>query len=160
MNLEVQTWTLSWKKIIKPLFLKGKILAIIHYHSSLWLFLSLRSMEIERQNESLTLTEKNTWKKERIEKTVKNKKAKRSQKKRRQGGERKPISKKLDESAFEWIQERRSKGIWVSQKFIMKKPRSCTTTWSKKASQVKIFLQELAGWERSCGAKSPESAYR
>ena len=56
-----------------------------------------------------------------IEKNVK--KVKGSQRKRCDGGGRKPFSEKLDEAVFEWFQEHRSKGLRVSRKLIMKKAK-------------------------------------
>ena len=38
-----------------------------------------------------------------------------------EGAKRKPFDKKLDESVLEWIHKRRSKGLRVSRKLIMKK---------------------------------------
>ena len=46
-----------------------------------------------------------------------------------EGAERKPFNEKLDESALEWIHERRSKGLRVSRKLIMKKAMVMHETW-------------------------------
>lgn len=111
-------------------------------------------------------------KKKILKKTVKNKEAKGSQESVVNEAEENLLAKKLDEFVLEGFHEGRSKSTWVSQKLIMKRLRSCIITWSKKPSQVKIFWQALAGWERSwtitffianknmCGAKKFGSAYR
>ena len=43
--------------------------------------------------------------------------------KRCDGAGRKPFSEKLDECVLEWVSDRRSKGLRVSRKFIMKKAK-------------------------------------
>ena len=86
-------------------------------------------------------------KKESIEKTVKNKKSKGSQRKRCEGAGRKPFSDKLDESILEWNHERRSKGLRVSRKIIMKKATIMYEDMLKEGESSSDFMAST-GWLR------------
>ena len=86
-------------------------------------------------------------KKESIEKTVKSKKAKGCQRKRVEGGGRKPFSEKLEGTVFEWVHERRSKGLRVSRKLIMKKAEVLYDDMMKNGEPDEPF-KASTGWFR------------
>ena len=86
-------------------------------------------------------------KKESIEKTVKSKKTKGCQRKRVEGGGRKPFSEKLDETVLEWVHERQSKGLRVSRKLIMKKVEVLYDDMVKNGEPNKPF-KASNGWLR------------
>ena len=86
-------------------------------------------------------------KKESIEKTVKTKKAKGCQGKRVEEGGRKPFSEKLDETVLEWVHERRSKGLRVSRKLIMKKAEVLYDDMVKNGEPNEPF-KASTGWLR------------
>ena len=82
-----------------------------------------------------------------IEKTVKSKKAKGCQRKRVAEGGRKPFSEELDETILEWVHERRSKGLQVSRKLIMKKAEVLYDDMVKNGKPNKPF-KASTGWLR------------
>ena len=144
-----ETWKLSWKKIIKPSIIKGKILAIILYHTNSWLFLFLRSVKIGLREESSKLATKKRVDRKRKKKVLK---------------KVLNITKQKEPKKALWKSWKILSGEnWMSlflsgftkdlvkvlrfQNNLWKKISTCMTTWSKEESQVKIFRQSLASSE-------------
>ena len=97
-------------------------------------------------------------------------KAKGTKRKRCIGGGRKPFSKRLEEIVLEWIYDRRSKGLRVSRKLIMKKAKILYDDMKKgEQTEEDIDNEFLAstGWLRnfmqrnglSLRRKTPGSRY-
>ena len=144
-----ETWKLSWKKIIKPSIIKGKILAIILYHTNSWLFLFLRSVEIGLREESSALATK-----KRVDRKRKKKVLKKVLKITKQKEPKKALWKSWKILSGEYWMSLFLSGFTKDlikvlrfQNNLWKKISTCMTTWSKEESQVKIFRQSLASSE-------------